>query len=304
MKRVSAICAANILCAVWLAASVNGAAAASAETTATPLMSTADSAANFPGTLDGEIRRAQQLRASGNLDEAAHSLAQLMLVAPDDARVVGEYGKVLVEQGRAEGGEQFLTRAVALQASDWTLYSALGVAYDQLDQRDKARLAYEHALTLSPNNPAVLNNLAVSRMLAGDYAGAQRFLSQAQAQGTSNPKIVNNFEKLASLRGPAPATAPVAQVTTPVPVPVSQQHKVVSNGSLLPRAVEVRDAAPTKAVASSVVMQAVPIDPLEGPVNLKPAPVHHIASAAKAKRVAKATTPPPPPTLRTAAEVN
>ena len=35
-----------------------------------------------------------------------------------------------------------------LQPNDWTLYSALGVAYDQLGDQTSARTAYEHALAL------------------------------------------------------------------------------------------------------------------------------------------------------------
>ena len=41
----------------------------------------------LPTDLDGEIRRAQDLRAQCNLDEAVRALGQLMLAAPDDPRV-------------------------------------------------------------------------------------------------------------------------------------------------------------------------------------------------------------------------
>ena len=36
------------------------------------------------------------------------------------ARVVGEYGKLLVQQGRSSDAVQFLSRAVQLAPSDWT----------------------------------------------------------------------------------------------------------------------------------------------------------------------------------------
>src|ERR1051325_4725878 len=42
--------------------------------------------------LEYEIQRARALRAQGKSTEAIRALAQLVLVAPDDARVVGEYG--------------------------------------------------------------------------------------------------------------------------------------------------------------------------------------------------------------------
>ena len=100
-----------------------------------------------------------------------HILSQLMLVASDDPRVVSEYGKTLAQKGRAQEAVQFLTRASELQPNDWTLYSALGVAYDQLGNQSAARIAYEHALTLQPGEASVLNNYALSRMLANDLPG-------------------------------------------------------------------------------------------------------------------------------------
>src|ERR1051326_8798835 len=91
------------------------------------------SASLHASNLDAEIRRAQILRAQGNSAEAIRALAQLVLVAPDDSRVVGEYGKALVQQGRPDDAVAFLKRAIQLREGDWSLYSALGVAYDQRD---------------------------------------------------------------------------------------------------------------------------------------------------------------------------
>ena len=122
----------------------------------------------LPNTFDvsASVQQAQALRGQGDLDGATRILSQLMLAAPDDPRVVGEYGKLLVQQGRTGDAVQFLNRAIQLQPSDWSYYSALGVAYDQKGDRSNAKLAYERALTLQPNEAAVLNNYAMSRMLA------------------------------------------------------------------------------------------------------------------------------------------
>ena len=73
-----------------------------------------------------------------------------MLVASDDPRVVAEYGKSLAQKGRAQDAVEFLNRAIELSGNDWTLYSALGVSYDQLGNQTAARTAYEHALALKP----------------------------------------------------------------------------------------------------------------------------------------------------------
>ena len=121
-----------------------------------------------PTDLESGVRQAQLLRYAGKYDEAVNILSQLMLVASDDARVVSEYGKTLAQMGRAQEAQEFLSRAIELSGNDWTLYSALGVSYDQLGNQVSARTAYEHALALRPEEPSVLNNYALSRMLAGD----------------------------------------------------------------------------------------------------------------------------------------
>jgi len=306
MTRPTAWNATSVLCALWLSACASaapntektaGATPESAQPASPSPDASADAATiakNLPGTLDGEIRRAQLLRSKNDFDDASRSLAQLMLVAPDDPRVVGEYGKVLAQQGLSQAALPFLKRAVELQPKDWTLFSALGVAYDQTDDHNHARLAYEHALELAPGEAAVLNNYAVSRMLAGDLTGAQHLLAQASAKSASNPKISSNLSTLASLQGPPAPSRQKAAVANAAAKPAVQS--TIQTAS--------RDAvAPPKAIAPSVVMQAVPLDPLAGPVKAKTDSHPRLASTTKPKPVAHAS-PPPAPALRTAAEVD
>ncbi len=76
--------------------------------------------------LDVSVRQAQTLRLSGDVAGATRIMSQLMLVYPDDARVVGEYGKLLVQEKASADAVAFLRRAIELQPNDWTTYSALG----------------------------------------------------------------------------------------------------------------------------------------------------------------------------------
>jgi Flp pilus assembly protein TadD len=300
MNRPSAWNVTSVLCVLLLGACAstapNPGKVSAISQTAQPAAPAPDSnsdvatiAKDLPGTLDGEVRRAQLLRSKGDFEDASRSLAQLMLVAPDDPRVVGEYGKVLAQQGHAEAAIPFLVRAVELQPKDWTLYSALGVVYDQSDDHTKARQAYEHALTLAPGQTSVLNNYAVSRMLAGDLGGAQHLLSEASAKGAGNPKIENNVAKLASLKGAAPQVSQkVASASTETrPAPRTASREAV---------------APPKGIVPAVIMQTVPADPMAGPVKSRTLPHPRLAHSVKPKpQVAHASAPP---ALRTAAEAN
>ena len=136
------------------------------------------------------------------------------------------------EKGRAQEAVQFLTRATELQPNDWSFYSALGVAYDQIGDQSDARMAYEHALKLKPNEPSMLNNYALSRMMANDPDTARQLIARAQAAGgASDPKIARNIElvnKLAPARRKRAcgrtenrAAAESKPVSAPTPAPVN-----------------------------------------------------------------------------------
>ncbi len=250
----------------------------------------APSGKTLAADLDAQIHAAQLLRAQGDYPGATKMLSQLMIVAPDDARVVGEYGKNLVQQGRSREALDFLKRAVELQPGDWTLYSATGVAYDQNGDYANARLAYQQALAIKPGNAGVLNNYALSRMQAGDLATARQLMAQATSAGGADTKITHNVALLASLT-PAQGVAPVAPAGT-VPAQAVQAPAALARNT---------PARP------DVVMQQVPKDPLAGPAKRTTAPkvaataAHKVAAGTPApkKAVAKNTTP----SLRMTADV-
>lgn len=232
-------------------------------------------AKTLAANLDSEIDKARTQRALGDYNAAARALAQMMLVAPDDVRVVGEYGKVLVAMGRSDDAIEFLKRALELNNNDWTLYSAIGAAFDQKNKFDDARIAYQRGLQLKPDSAALLNNYAMSRMLAGDLPAAQGLIARAQVAG-NDPKIAHNAALMAHLRGPkAPEIAPAA-VAAPTPAPKQVTARVqplpVARAPL-PAPVEAKTEAPqvVKTDAGRVMMQAVPKDPLAGPVAATPA---------------------------------
>ncbi|MBS0274093.1 MAG: tetratricopeptide repeat protein [Proteobacteria bacterium] len=285
-------------------------------------------ATSMPETLNGEILRAKDLREKGQFAEASKALRQLMLVAATDPRVASEYGKVLTQQGYAKDAVSVLTKAVQMNGSDWTLYSALGVAYDQLDDHANARKSYDRALAMKPGEPSVVNNYAVSRMLTGDYDGAVQMLSQLHSK---DPKVLANLSKAEELKAAQDAKALAVQATAHAPaasaiaattskaglnvvmqkVPADPHAGPVRRANSAPRTLEtlakpVLTAAASKLKVSpkDIVMQKVPSDPQAGPVKVaaqkisKPAhPIEVAKTTAKAEPKA-----PPPPSLRTASD--
>ena len=236
---------------------------------------------SLPTDVLSGVHQAQLLRTSGDLNGSMHLISQLMLVAPDDARVVGEYGKLLVQQGRSDDAVQFLHRAIELAPTDWSVYSALGVAYDQLNDSNDAKRAYEQALVLKPGEPAILNNYGMSRMLAGDTAAARTLMLQAKASGSKDPKIDSNLALLESASAPPATPAPVTATLAPAPH-VAAEAPAVSH---VPTPVTVKPIAPVAVAITPAVRHSA------APVTAKAnAPV---ASAADSKPVVAVAAPTP-----------
>ena len=85
-----------------------------------------------PTNIDEAVKQAQAQRKSGDFSTAAHTLSQLVLLAPDDARVLGEYGKTLIAMGRLP------TEDVG-DATFWEPWERAGQSlYPLLDERIEA----------------------------------------------------------------------------------------------------------------------------------------------------------------------
>jgi Flp pilus assembly protein TadD len=85
----------------------------------------------------------------------------------------------LLLTGRAEQAEQELEAAVELDPTSWRAWNALGRAHDARQAWKEAAAAYEKALTLAPDEGAVLNNLGMSKLGAGDPDGAAELFVRA-----------------------------------------------------------------------------------------------------------------------------
>jgi tetratricopeptide (TPR) repeat protein len=155
--------------------------------------------------------------------------------------------------GRADDAVNFLTRAQQLQPNDWTIYSAMGVAYDQLGNQKDAQSAYERALAIMPGEPSVLSNYALSRMLAKDPDMAGKLAARAEIAnaGAKDPMIARNIAMIRSMAPEAPDMVLAVKNPAPSPVPRAAALQVPDN---------------------RVVMQRVPVDPLAGPVAATHAP--------------------------------
>ena len=201
------------------------------------------------------LGQAMQARQTGDITRAVKILSQLVLVAPDDPRVLGEYGKALTAYGRYDDAVAFLDRAIQLQPADWTLYSAQGVAYDQQGKFQSAQLSYARAMQLKPGEVTIINNDALSHIQAGDYTGAERLLNQVSRNSPDYARISTSVALLQRLKPAAPAPAAAPQTT----------HEIAAAGN--------KGAMPGAAVASGSALLP------KQQVAVAPQTTHEIAAA-------------------------
>jgi len=147
------------------------------------------------------VKAAQALRELGRFDQAAEMAGKVLLVQPGNAEAMLEAGRAHIARGQAFYGIAALEDARNARPRDWQAWSLLGAAYDQVRRPDDARAAWTQALALSPDNPAVLSNMAISAMTRGDAATAEPLLRRAVAQPGASLKVRLNLAMVLGLTG-------------------------------------------------------------------------------------------------------
>jgi len=174
---------------------------------------------NAPMDLDTALIKAQLSRRLGEFADATKILSQLVLFAPDDSRVMGEYGKTLAAQGKSDDALAFLDRAIQIRPDDWTFHSAAGVAYDQKGQYPLAQASYARALALKPGEPSVLNNAALSYMQSGDLDTADQMIHQAAATSPDKARMEYTIALVERAKATRARNAPPAPPVASQPAP-------------------------------------------------------------------------------------
>ncbi len=172
----------------------------------------------------------------GNYAMAANQFGKLYVGSPGDLDVVVGYLESLRRIGAAEDGIrivdlemdnlgqdlQFLLTAAKIQIAsgyykkaitiledarrgwprDWRIFSLLGIAKDSMERYERAQASYRAGLELSPGNPAITNNLALSLAQSGDLDGAIATLREAVGTtGRGDARIRQNLAILFGFKG-------------------------------------------------------------------------------------------------------
>ncbi|MFT8244114.1 tetratricopeptide repeat protein [Roseomonas sp. BN140053] len=111
------------------------------------------------------LRRAMLLDGADRTEEALTTLRQLAAAQPAAAQPPARLGDVLRGRGRFPEAVAAYTEALSRLApgtANWPLHYALGIALERAGRWEEAEAEFGRALSLAPDQPAVLNYLAYS----------------------------------------------------------------------------------------------------------------------------------------------
>jgi len=156
---------------------------------------------NDPTDAVAGLELATALRLLGRYEEAATTTGRVLVLHPDNRLAMLESARSYIQMNKGFYALEPLKKAQAAAPRDWTVYMLEGVAHEQNEQPDEARAAYLQALALSPNNPAVLSNLALWYAKHGDTGQAETLLRTAVAQPSATAQERQNLALVLGMEG-------------------------------------------------------------------------------------------------------
>jgi len=154
-----------------------------------------------PTDSEAGVRLSAALRAMGKPEDAVAAAGAVVTLKPDHLDGLLELARAQIARGQAFHAIAPLQRARAAAPRDWRPVSLLGVAYEQTERTPEARAAWAEALKLSPENPDVLTNLALSWAAAGDLPQAEGLLRRAAARPDASLRVRQNLVLVLGLQG-------------------------------------------------------------------------------------------------------
>ena len=144
---------------------------------------------------------ARNLKAMGEKRQALAVLQQAANFNAGHRALNSEYGRLALDLDQVSVAQRLLEAADDPTNPDWRVISARGtVLAKQGSYRDAIPL-YERALALAPDQPSILNNLALARAMEGHADQAEPLLKRAAAANGKDPRVSQNLALVLGLQG-------------------------------------------------------------------------------------------------------
>ena len=164
-----------------------------------------------PDVPDFKLGVARNLRYASNTEDARLYMELLVGQGDNGPRFLTELGKAQIADGQPINAVETLNAAIKRAPALWQARSALGIAYDRLELFDQAQESYRAALESSPENPAILNNLALSLAISGKLGESVSILSGLVRRSAASAQMRQNLAMLRAISGDAAGAAQMSR---------------------------------------------------------------------------------------------
>ncbi len=156
---------------------------------------------SFPNDLEAARRFSEALRLGGRANRAAQIAGEALGRFANDGALMITYALSQIAVKNPQEALRPLALVAQSEPENWRARSALGAALDQLGRFEEARRAYSEALAIAPDNAAILTNLGVSHIMAGEPEQAEPVLRQASGLQNAPPETRQNLAVALALMG-------------------------------------------------------------------------------------------------------
>ena len=157
--------------------------------------------AKKPHDLNAALSYAKNLKAMGESRRALSVVQQASVLHGNDTELNGEYGRLALEFDQVNLASKLLEAADDPSKPDWRIISARGTVMAKQGQYKAAIPYYERALTLSANQPSVVNNMAMAYAMSGDPKKAEDLLRSVASDDAGSSKVRQNLALVLGLQG-------------------------------------------------------------------------------------------------------
>ena len=140
------------------------------------------------------------LREMGRNAEAADIAHRILVLDPKNYEALLAAARAHIGNNDAFQAIEPLRQAQIMNPKDWQPVSLMAVALDQVHRYDEAQATFTKALTLSPGNPVILTNLAMTLVVQGRFAEAEPLLRIAVRQQGATAQTRQNLALVLGLQ--------------------------------------------------------------------------------------------------------
>jgi Flp pilus assembly protein TadD len=157
--------------------------------------------AKNPRDAQAALNYARNLKALGEKRQALAVLQQASMTNATHRGINAEYGRLALEFDQIGLAQKLLEQAEDPANPDWRIISARGTVLAKQGRYRDAIPLYERALTLVPEQPSVLSNLALAHAMEGEADKAEPLLRRAASADGQEGRITQNLALVLGLQG-------------------------------------------------------------------------------------------------------